>query len=400
VVFQGIFEDDKDPVYKSGVGSGWGPAYMDIRFTFAALDGRIGGAFYVSNGVGVGDELNAWAKPFGSDILYIKIGKTRDDKFRGPGTDNNFQGFIGGPGHDGDAIFNRFEPDHGALFISQPVTGLSLFAQLDATEAMTKIAPEIVGPEAKDVYKKIQAGLAYDIPGIGLARAQWVGNTMDMTVGGDYVFNGTTWEGADKPGTNGITTVPGWTWTPNNRYTANPARIEAAFKVKAIEGLNLDIGAKIPIPVQDEIGGVDVTYQGNFELNVAGDFTAGDFGLAYGLYGGFGGSWAVDIPGESRRKLSPTFDLILVPSFVVAAIDAKVGADIGFKVKGESDDPSTGNGNGDQSTIFGFGAWIQRSLGPGMIKTGLAYQLPAYGNNGIQGQTSYFSWPIILELHF
>jgi hypothetical protein len=375
VAVQGEFQDDVDPVYRSGVGSGWGPAYTGFSLKFSAVDGRIGGQLDFSGGVAEGDNRHIWAKPFSnSDLLYIMEGKARDGRFRGPGTDGNFQPFIGGPGKDGDAVFNRFEPDHGALFISKPISGvdLSIFAQLKVDAAMTAITGGIVGDKGKDVYKRIQAGLAYDIAGIGLARAQWYGDTMDYALASSSA-TAATW---------------------------NPARIEAAFKVTAIEGLNLDLGIKIPIPVKEEILGVDTVYQDNFQVAAAGDFKAGDFGITYGLYVGFGGSEAVDVSGAKRGKLSSTFDLILVPSFYVAAIDATVGADVGFRVTGESTTVGTGTKNGDQSTVFGFGGWISRDLGKGLIKTGLAYQLPAYTDNGIQNQSSYFSWPIILEVSF
>ncbi|MDR0642100.1 MAG: hypothetical protein LBG07_06545 [Treponema sp.] len=404
VPVQGIFEDDVDPVFRSGVGSGWGPAYTGINIRFSAADGRIGGGADVGRntaGPAEGDELNIWAKPFGSDILYIKVGQTRDGRFRGPGTDGSFQPFIGGPGKDGDAVFNRFEPDFGALFISQPITGLSIFAQFDAGTDATALLP-LAGSEAKDVFKKIQAGIAYDISGIGLARAQWVGNTMNFTPATPdrFEIDPATYTGQGYP-TSGTADVPGWKYIKGTTEpTPNAARIEAAFKLTAVEGLNLDIGIKIPIPVKETVSGFDVVHQGNFQVAVAGDFKAGDFGIQYGLYGAFGGSTAVDVPNAKRGKLNPTFDLIVIPSFYIAAVDATVGADLGFKVKGESTTVYSGTKNGDRETIFGFGGWISRDLGKGSIKTGLAYQLPAYAENGIQGQTSYFSWPIILEVSF
>jgi hypothetical protein len=392
----------------SGVGSGWGPAYTGINIRFSAADGRIGGGADVSRGTSGpsnGDEINIWAKPFGSDILYIKVGQTRDGRFRGPGTDGNFQGFIGGPGKDGDAVFNRFEPDAGALFISQPIPGLSLFAQVKTPGiSITGINPQLKdGVEAADVYKSIQAGFAYDISGIGLARAQWVGNTMDIdrtpaTSDHFELEHLADYRGEDYPTLAELAAkedVGPWKFvggTPGS-YTGNPARIEAAFKLTAVGGLNLDLGIKLPIPIDKD----GVIFQDNFQVAVAGDFKAGDFGVTYGLYGAFGGSWAFE--GETdRSNLNPTFDLILVPSFYIVGIDATVGADVGFRVKGES--TKLGAKQKDQLTTFGFGGWISRNLGKGSIKTGLAYQLPSYANNGIDGQTGYLSWPIILEVSF
>jgi hypothetical protein len=399
VPFQGVFPDNGDAKYLSGVGAGWKPAFFGLSFKYAALDGRVGGTADVSPGEGglaqvnIGDNLNIWAKPFGSDILYIAVGKIIDGRFRGPSIDGNFQGFVGGPGKNGDAVFQRFAATAGALFVSQPISGLSIYAKLDPGVSMNRVIP-VAGSEAKDVYKSIQAGFAYDISGIGQARAQWVGDTMDTVL----------WEEVNDK-------LPYDAKTNPRIWKGDNARIEAAFKLTAVEGLNLDLGIKIPIPVKkdtyfDNGTGLDVNqrvvFQDNFQIAVVGDFTAGDFGIIYGLYGAFGGSLAKDLDNYRRAKLNPTFDLLLIPSFYIAAIDATVGADVGFKVKGASTTGGVGSSpkRPDQSTTFGFGGWISRNLGKGLIKTGLAYQLPAYTDNGVSGSTSYFSWPIILELNF
>ncbi|MDR1971749.1 MAG: hypothetical protein LBQ46_07490 [Treponema sp.] len=383
VPFQGVFPDGGDAKYYTGTGSGWGAGYTGLNFQFNAVDGRIGGQFELgTNGnvePTVGDNLHIWVKPFGSDILYLKVGKFRDGRFRGPGTDNPFQLFIGGPGKNGDAVFQRFAPDGGALFISQPVAGLSIYAQLNPGATINGIGPALnPGAEANDVYKSIQTGIAYNISGIGLARAQYVGN-----IGGieGTVISSTTFTG----------------------ITPNDARIEAAFNLTAVPGLNLDLGIKLPLPVEKDTGlGFDVTYQGNFQANVAGSYTSGDFGLTYGLYAGFGGSLATDISGDKRSDLRPTFNIILTPSFYVAAIDATLGLDAGFKVVGDGDVTLDGGAlvNGEESTTFGFGAWVSRNLGKGSIKTGLAYQFPTYGDNGTTGKTAYLSVPVILEISF
>jgi hypothetical protein len=106
------------------------------------------------------------------------------------------------------------------------------------------------------------------------------------------------------------------------------------------------------------------------------------------------------VPGVTieRSKYGVTFNIIAVPSFYVAAIDATVGVDLGFKVEGES--TMTGTDQNDEKATFGFGAWIERDLGKGSFRTGLAYQLPTYAANGIKGQASYLTWPIILTVSF
>jgi hypothetical protein len=49
VLIQGIFEDDQDAVFRSGVGSDWGPAYTGLNIRFSAADGRIGGGADISS---------------------------------------------------------------------------------------------------------------------------------------------------------------------------------------------------------------------------------------------------------------------------------------------------------------------------------------------------------------
>jgi hypothetical protein len=195
----------------------------------------------------------------------------------------------------------------------------------------------------------------------------------------------------------GTEDVPGWKYVKATEDTYNNARIEAAFQLTAVENLLLDASVKIPIPVKDDDR--DVTHQDNFQIAVAGDFTSGDFSIGYGLYGAFGGrtAWGSGSTAQSS-KLNPTFDIIVIPSFYVAAIDAKVGAHVGLKAEGKS--TTLGVRNDDQSTILGLGGWISRKLGKSEIKTGLAYQFPKYGENGSKGETGYFTWPIILTLDF
>jgi hypothetical protein len=385
VPFQGEFEDGADPEFNTGVGAGWRPAYMGLSFSFSEADGRIGGKADLNAGqvadvdgvsqdaraVGIGDNLHIWAKPFGSDILYIAIGKIVDSAgIRGLGSvDDDFNGYIGGMGSSGDPVFTRFDDAGGALFISKPISNLSIFAMIKPGFGTLSTLLGTTDPDpASDAYKKIQAGFAYDISSIGKIRAQWYGASMD-----------------------GITFKAAGTGTT---YTANNARIEAAFLLNAVENLNLDLGIKIPVPVEEN----DVTYQGNFQANVIGDYTAGDFKVAFGLYGAFGGS-AASKSWTKRADLQPSFTAIVIPSFYVAAIDATVGGDIGFKALGESSSPG-GRKNGDNGVTFGAGGWISRKLGKSGIKTGLAYQFPKYGSKGTTGQTSYLTWPIILTASF
>jgi hypothetical protein len=432
VPVQGQFKDDR-AYFGAGVGSGWGPAYARVDVTFAAADSRIGGQARIERGSEPssinGGLVNIWAKPFGSDILYVQVGKYEYDEFRGKvGTDGDFHNLIGGPGKSPDRIFQRLNgngSNGGGLLLTKPISGLSIFADIGPGWYTYKDGRAAVTGEngAQDIYKKIQAGIAYDISGIGLFRAQWVGNTMDITAG-----ESATWRKVGSAITASQVSGDPEDWEliagDANPYVFNPARIEAAFNLKAVEGLNLDLSVKVPIPVEKEIlTDVKLVHQGNFQIGAAGEYKAGDFGVVLGLYGEFGGSTAIDVPDavaesqadgyfSTKAKLAPSFDIIVTPSFFVTAIDATLGADVGFKVKGKDTipewlDTAAEYARGQikwvgakESTTFGFGGWIKRDLGKGYIKTGLAYQFPTYGAKGTVGKASYLTWPIVLELSF
>jgi hypothetical protein len=385
VPVQGVSSDD-ETVFGAGSVINWG---LGADVTLTAADGRVGGQVNIARGADekydptiTGGLVNIWTKPFGSDILLIKVGKYEFDEFRGKlSTDSDFSGFIGapdptadgivfsGPGKNEDRIFQRLNANGspiGAVFVSKPIPGLSLFADVgSAWDSYRK-----GGVEAKDVYKKVQAGLAYDISGIGLARVQWVGNSMKITE---------TTEDDFYP------------------YTATPARIEAAFNLTAVEGLKLDVGLKFPIPVKEEFGPVDVTYQDNIKIGAAGKFTAGDFGVALGLYGDFAGKIKSDNGDSVELKLAPAFDIIATPSFYLAALDATVGGDVGLKVAGET--TYDGTGWEDDSVTFGLGGWITRDLGKGWIKTGLAFSVTSFGYDDADPISS-ITWPILMGLSF
>jgi hypothetical protein len=75
---------------------------------------------------------------------------------------------------------------------------------------------------AARVYERLQIALAYDITGIGLARTQFIGANPHIT----------------NPGA----------W---NQQIISP-RIEAAFNLTAVKGLNLDIGGKYFFPLNEK----------------------------------------------------------------------------------------------------------------------------------------------------
>jgi hypothetical protein len=373
VPVQGHFTDD-DAKYYTGVGE---PPKIDFTVEFTAADERTGGKLALDRDMADGTrvfspgDLNVWIRPFGNKLLHFQIGKGGyGDGLGGVGSDSNTTKYAGDAAKGGGDVFDDDLGGDGVFIVySKPITGLHLFARLapgwkshDGKDTKT---------EAKDVYKKIKAGLGYEIAGIGIARAQWVGNTMDGFADTDQ------------------------------KYSANNARIDAAFKLTAVKDLTVDFGVRLPIPVKEEYGSGDVIYQDNFKLGVAGEFKAGDFKINAGFYGAFGGSVAYPSTVLSEKDtLSPEFSIGVTPSFFLAALDSTVGADVGFKTKGESEYFGATVHPTDEGTTFGFGGWIKKNFGNSSVKTGLFYKFPTNGPNGTQGQTAIFTWPIIMELSF
>jgi hypothetical protein len=364
VPVKGKFVDTKDPEYFTGVGTNWGSVgTVDVNVKVTAAEGRIGGEANMGRGTGytktdtgavyteqivTSGVVNFWAKPFGGDILLIKIGKYNHDDYRGKGPGAGFGDYVGGTGGEDDvfARLNSRDSKGGGLFVIKPISALSLFAELspgwDSNGNTAK---------AGDVYKKIQAGIAYDISGIGLLRAQWIGATM---------------EGKD------------------------PATVNAAFNLTAVEGLTLDAGVKISVPIVDDKA--KTTYQDNFGIALAGAYTAGDFTIGLGAYGGLGGKMKYE-KGDPDKNAT-TFKLNLSPSYNVAGIDATIGLDVIFNAKGET--TARGTKGKNKETTFGVGGWISRTLGKGSVKTGLGY----YSEKKELGDvtTGYLTWPIILGI--
>jgi hypothetical protein len=367
VPVKGVFEDTKDPAYSTGVGTSWG-----INVTVTAAEGRIGGEANIGRGTGynkiekantlalinesytnpivTSGNVNVWSKPFGSDILLIKIGKYEHDDYRGTGAGAGFGDYIGGTGGEED-VFARLNSrglNGGALFVTKPISALSLFAELSPGWDTGKF-----DVKAGDVYKKIQAGAAFDFSGIGLLRAQWIGATMEGT---------------------------------------DPAKVNVAFKLTAVEGLTLDVGAKIPVPIVDDDN--DKTYLGSFGIALAGAYTAGDFTIGLGAYGDLGDK--TKFKSGDPDKGQSTFKLNLSPSYYVAGIDAKIGLDANFKATGAS--ASGGKKAKDKETTFGVGGWISRALGKGFIKTGLGYYTTKTETPASDKTIGYLTWPIILNV--
>jgi len=198
--------------------------------------------------------------------------------------------------------------------------------------------------DVKKVYKRSQVTAGYDIPGIGLARVQWIGvrNT-----------------------------------------------IEAAFQVKALGDVVLDIGFKLPYEGKDEKDTSTYKKRKDFQASVAATYRYYDFRLLGRVDTAFAGS---DSSGSAIISKGLNLIAYLVPSYQLTP--GTVGADIGFEF--EQKDES--NGFEENSMQAGAALWFARSMGNANFKVAAVARFPLSWGGSKQPFDLFF--PIYLSVGF
>jgi opacity protein-like surface antigen len=222
----------------------WGGAPR-IGFTISGSSDNIGAQLDITGDggtIGLGDQRKIWAKPI--EMLTITIGKAFDDALRGSASFCAYNWMRPNGITGDDAVFLRVCNQFGWA-------GTSFIVALDPAPGAHVYAGfgGILGGSGtfEDVAMMGQYGAGYDIAGIGLIRAQYIGRSV-----GDEVLDLAAW-----------------------------GDINAAFKLTMVEGLMLDIGAFIPTD-SDQAGYVaTVSLYGNYvmdtiTLHLSGDVTLFD----------------------------------------------------------------------------------------------------------------------------
>ena len=267
------------------------------------------------DGIGAGDTQFIWVKPW--SFLEVQVGKVQDNTLRGDGCFGAFNWLrnskMAGMGEDltftriGDGAGSQVQ---GAIVKVTPVDGLLIEAALKAD-----------GSKVEDIFGDGQYAAGYDIAGVGLVRAQYIG--------------------ASKT-------------------------VNAAFDLKAVDGLALSVGAFFP------------TESGK-EIKIA----------AYGAYGfGMVKAHALVNVGITDSK---------------ADITAGVGADFDF-----------GNGIGVNADVrfntvndtnsFSFLAGVTKGFSNGLI--GLGFQGVTQSAAGVADKNflfdgdSKFAWQIPVRVEY
>jgi hypothetical protein len=365
----------------AGTGVTWGGAYPRVDFRVGGDSEMVGWKVHITgekDGFGVGDDAHIWAKPFGSDILKFTAGHFIEDTLRGKigNLDGGFSNFVGMVEEE-DAIFGRFgtagnnQGNFGAssafMISSAPIDGLfiGLFVPGFLFDGW---GAEEITPAAK-AYRYMQIGAGFNIAGIGHIRAQYIGG----------------WAGEVDLTDPDILKY----------YDAGKtAQIQFAFALTAIDGLLVDLGAKIGLAEKIKFTEAETTR--GMDFSVGAIFNTGIIGIGARVDAKGLGAYS-RTSGTDKSENGMTMVARVVPTF---ALDfAKIGLDIAFGINGESKAPD-GTAQGDNTTQIGFGAFLEKGLGKGSFKIGATYTLAKTNKDGKANGSDVFQIPIILEYAF
>jgi hypothetical protein len=101
--------------------------------------------------------------------------------------------------------------------------------------------------------------------------------------------------------------------------------------------------------------------------------------------------------GNDKATDSPVIDIRLVPTYGLPVIT--VGLDLGCRITGESK-ADNGDGNKDNITELGFGAFVRKSFPNGSIKAGVTYSIAPLNNDGKLNGYNILQIPVFLEYSF
>jgi hypothetical protein len=197
--------------------------------------------------------------------------------------------------------------------------------------------------DVNEVYRKIQVGAGFNMPGIGFVRAQYIGirNT-----------------------------------------------VEFAFQVTALGDLVLDIGAKIPFEGTIEEDTHTYKKRKDFQVSVAATFRYYDFRLLARVDTAFAGSNSDKVREVEENGLN--LIAYIVPSYNLSA--GTIGADFGFQYE-QKDFRVT-----EDSMMAGAALWFQRNLGSATFKAAAVTRFPLSWNGAQQPFDLLF--PIYLMVGF
>ncbi|MHB9293022.1 hypothetical protein Holit_02139 [Hollandina sp. SP2] len=409
-------EDDGDTLVGAGVGRNGSGDTTRARIGIVAGTEQVGINFKIQFNpnatarIGIDDFAEVWWKPVSQ--LKIEAGKFVNDTLRGKIGDDNWDQYTVVM-KDADGIFSRFKSNWTGnvgfmlgltpiepLYIGVSVPGLDQIAagsgnltdltgkytyyEYDMDDTSSTSEPTTVG-NALRTYEKIQAGIGYTIPNIGLVRAQYVGASHIIPENSEDAFK----------------------WWTNN---LNVRRIEAAFAFTGVSGLVVDVGGKVPLAFttyeQDYSSDFDsnpntpdttirlkvtngTKYQAPFQVSLGAGFTADALDIKGRVDAQFGGYTEYE---DDKTEKGFDVNVHLWPSYNLGF--ATAGLDVGFNYIGETETNGTTSNKGGYQ--FGAGLWLKKAYGGASIKGGLALSLGEVD----EVKRTVFSVPIIFDYTF
>jgi hypothetical protein len=355
------------------------------------------------------DNAKAWVKPF--SIFKLTAGWFVEDDFRGKIGNTEFASWLlPNSGRAEDNIFSRFQATVGAHFTLTPIKGLSIEAAIGSTAGGSRANRNLFEVTASDVYKAIHVGVGYKIPDVGFVRTQFIGNNRKQL----------------KPNLMNNATLNGQFLMEGLARNNDADIIEIAFQYTGLDGLDVDLGTKIPLKYTTDTEftvypalnpNVPVLSSDNekksvqkpFVIAVAATYTfpmlsSLNFMVRTDLsFGGF-----IEEENVFLLKNGLIINAWINPSYYVTEF-FRVGIDMGFEFHGEDkwQQPigklNLDKTNGSEYFDFGVGPWIGLQVGGGTIKTGVMMMFPGnvryvYKENnsvGYRFETTFSGEPVI-----
>ncbi|MHB9293353.1 hypothetical protein Holit_02474 [Hollandina sp. SP2] len=417
-------EDDGDTLVGAGVGRNGSTAFPRARIGVVAGTEQVGInfkiQFFTNSTLGIDDFAEVWWKPISQ--LKIEAGKFVNDTLRGKIGDDNWNNYTVKMKNP-DGMFTRFSSGNAGFMLGlTPMEPLFIGVSVPSLDQFTASGPDSTGnyeytekdedadstsdSEKKTVgnvlrtYEKIQAGVGYTIPNIGLVRAQYVGASH---------IN------------------PDSFWTDPLKVR----RIEAAFAFTGMKGLVIDVGGKVPlafttyemvkegtkdvkyeakdeddktitVTMPEKTGTSNTTkvtngtkYQAPFQVSLGAGYTADALDIKGRVDAQFGGNAEYK---EKKVERGMDINVHLWPSYNLGF--ATAGLDVGFNFIGESKTDYTDAAETDTTSKggyqFGAGLWLKKAYGGASIKGGLALSLGEVD----EVKRTVFSVPIIFDYTF
>lgn len=369
----------------------------------------------------IGDFAGVWWSPVPQ--FTIEAGRFIHDTLRGAIGDSWTRQFTVGS-YGPDEIFTRFNSEgafgtrtsnigvlgharFGDFYMGILFPGLNGFTRsqrnpiLDQGGVPQTVRYDSGLNEFMRVYERTQIAFGYFIPDIGLARVQFIGANAGIN---DVAISNA-----------GVVSIIG-------RPDIRTPRIEAAFRLDMVPGLLVDIGAKIPLPLQasqvrvwdpvklewtgQDTSQVNWTIQAPYQVSVGARYRIDDIEIigrvdtkflggieisrANGLSGSANTPKDIEFPFELNVHFWPTYNL----GFMI------VGLDLGFAWAGEYKQSGTElNKTLDGGFRVGGGVFVRHNLsGTANVQAGLFYSAPTEVNS--VKEAGVFSIPVTFDFTF